>query len=238
MSIVLDIIIIIIVGACVWNNYKNGILSAIAGIIIMTIALFAGNLISNTFSSEFAPMIGSFMSSYVAAELSNAKDSMASDEFSDHSVEDYLDLNPDKSKELAVAAYVNIGVAKSSAEKLAVKTLKEREDNSLRIVDAITKIFSETLAYLLVLSVAVILILIICSVAGNIINFEPRLPVSKKRDSLIGGILGLVRGIFYISTIAWVIGFLGFVIKPETIEKTILFEFAVKHNIISAIFGI
>lgn len=233
-----DIIFLGILVLCTWQGYKRGILSGIIGILVIIVALFIGNLISVTCSTEFSPMIKSFMSGYVDTQLIEAKDDLKNQDYTNYSVEDVLEVNPKVAKELSAAAFVNIGVTEVSANKLAAQALEERENNSGTLSNAIATVLSITLAYLLVLCVAVILIIIIFTVVANITNIKPRLPVKQSLDSSMGGVIGLIRGILIVSVIAWVIGFLGFAIKPETVEKTVLTELFVKHNIISLIVGI
>jgi len=103
----------------------------------------------------------------------------------------------------------------------------------VNLAAAIAHVASNTMAYLIVMCVAIILIIIVFTVIANITNITLRIPGKKKIDSMAGLAAGFLRGIMVITIASWVVGFSGVIISPETVERTVLLEFFVNHNIAS-----
>lgn len=233
MSIVLDLIILVIFVYCIWQGFKRGMMSAVFGIVIIIVALFAGNLISSAFSNEFVPMLKSFVSGYVDTQLVNAKDEVVSEADQVYNVEDILRLQPDKEEDMITETFINLGITKTSAEKLTSQVQEYKNDMGETLSNSISYVTSKTLAYMMVLCVSIVLILIFVTVIANITNITLRIPGKKKVDTISGSVIGFVRGLLLSSTLAWVIGFAGLLLTAETIKRTVLLEFLMNHNIIS-----
>lgn len=233
MSIVLDLIILVIFVYCIWQGFKRGMMSALFGIVIIIVTLFASNLISSTFSNEFVPMLKSFISGYVDTQLDNAKDEVVTTEYQVYNIEDILRLQPEKEDEIVTQAFINLGVTKASAEKLTPQVQVYKNDMGESLTSSISYVTSKTLAYLMVFSVSLVLLLIFVAVIANIANITLRIPGKKRVDTVSGSVLGFVRGLMLSSTLAWVLGFAGLLLTAETIKRTVLLEFLMNHNIIS-----
>lgn len=234
MSIIFDLLILAVFGLCIWQGYKRGLISTVLGIVIIIISLYISNLLANTYSTEFSPMIKSFISGYVDTKVEEAKDEEVSEEYQVYSIEDIITMNPDLEDTICTTAFINLGVCERSSEKLSIQAVEYKKDMGESLANSIAIIASDTMAYLLVICVAMVLIIIVFTVIANIANVTLRIPGKKKLDTIAGSVSGVLRAVFIVSTVAWVVGFLGVLISAETLEKTILLEFFVNHNIISA----
>jgi len=237
MTIVLDVLLIAIIVFCIWQGYKRGLVPGALGIAVVVIAFYVGSLLAVTYSSEFTAMFKPFVSGYVETNISDAKNEVVDEQYSIYSVEDILELDPQAAENITVATYVKMGIYEGSAEKLwgQVEAYKEKANCSLS--EAISVVMADSIAYLLILCVAFILIVIIFTVIANVTNLAFRLPGKETLDCVAGASFGLIRGLTFAFTIAWVLGYLGIFLSWETVKKTVLLEFLMTHNPISAIFG-
>lgn len=234
MSIILDLLILAVFGLCIWQGYKRGLISAVFGIVIIIIALYISNLLANTYSTEFSPMIKSFISGYVDTKLEEAKDEVVEEEYLVYSIEDIITMNPGIEDTISRTTFLKLGICERSAGKLSDRAQEHKNDMGDNLANSIAGVASNTMAYLLVLCVAMVLIVIIFTVLANITNITLRIPGKKKLDAISGSVMGAFRALLIVSTVAWVVGFLGILISAETVEKTVLLEFFVNRNIISA----
>lgn len=238
MSIIFDLVLLVFLVIFSWRGYKKGLVPGIAGIILMLLAFFAGNLLANTYSSEFTSMIKPFVEGYTDEVLNDAAKTVVSEELQIYSIEDIISLDPDIVPELSTQAFIGMGIYRSSAERLSLRVHEYMDGSEGTLADAMTTVASSVLAYLLVMVIAVTLILIIFTVLANVFSLSFKLPGIEKIDNITGGALGFFRALMIVFFISLLIGYLGMLLPSQTIEKTILLEFFVSKNPLAAILGL
>lgn len=238
MSIILDLLVLAIIVFCVWQGYRRGLIPGVTGIVVVVIALYIGSLLASTFSSEFTAMFKPFVAGYVEANISEAKAEVIGGEDAVYSIEDIIELEPAVAADITVAAYVNMGIYEGSAEKLWKQVDSYKQKAGCSLSEAISIVLADAIAYLLVLIVTFVLLIIIFTVIANVTNLSFRLPGKETLDCVGGAACGLIRGLIFAFTIAWVLGYLGMIVSWGAVKKTVLLEFLMTYNPISAIFGI
>lgn len=105
--------------------------------------------------------------------------------------------------------------------------------------EAIAAAIAEAVIYLLTVIIFIILIKLFVSLLFNVFKVAAKMPVIKQANGLIGGLLGLVMGVFicWIVTAALglVVGQPGFGWVSDSINASIMAKYLFKSNIIFAI---
>ena len=82
-----------------------------------------------------------------------------------------------------------------------------------------------------------VFILIVFTVIANIINLAFKLPGLEFINELFGALFGFAKGAVIIVAIAWVMRYLGVLIDEDIVNKTVLLEWLMDHNLVTKFFG-
>jgi len=230
LGIVLDVIIIVGIAFAAWRGVKNGFIRGIVGATAIIVCIMLSGAVAKSFSSEFAAMLRPFVGGVVESKFTeitglNAGELPSPD--ADHT-ENWI---------IADETLERMGVFKPAAEKIADAVAKEAISLQSDVSGIIADRLAEMIAYVCVFAVAFVLLAIICVVVGNLISLAFTLPGLKQVDAVLGGILGLGRGLLIVLVAATAIRYFGF-LASSTIESTTILEYFVLHNPIANLLGI
>ena len=65
MRFAVELIMLAVLLVCAWSGYKKGLVMGVGTIIAIVISLYMGNLLSETFSPQAAPVLKPFISGYM-----------------------------------------------------------------------------------------------------------------------------------------------------------------------------
>jgi len=238
MSILIDLGLLAIVGFGVWRGYKRGIVPGVAGVVVILLACYFGNLIANTYADAITPAMKPFVTGYMDKVLSETVEEVVPKEQQAYSIQDIITINPEMAGNISTRSFAKLGVYEPSAEKLSVKVDAYMEETGGGLAGAVVEVMSGTFAYLLLFVILFALISILFTVLANVIPLSFRLPGLRLADAIGGASLGLIRGLLYLFIIAWVARFLGVFLSGEVIEKTLLLELFMDITPMSAVLGI
>jgi len=233
ISFLIDLAVIGTVAFCGWRGFKNGLIRGAFGVIALLFSLFLANVAAQAYSSDASGMLMPFVGGMV--ETSKTEMSDEGIEYQplahDHEVDD---------EDFGVAYSVLrfLGLPEASAVHVAEESLKIEEDEHERAFsDIIANRLSSTLAYVAVFGIAFLLSAIIFAVVGNLVGFVFALPGLKLVDMISGTILGLLKGLIIVYTVAVIIRYFGLIII-STLEETTILRYIVNNNPIAVILGI
>ena len=103
--------------------------------------------------------------------------------------------------------------------------------------EEIVNVLCSKIAYVLTAIIVFLLILIIFTVIANILNLAFKLPGLEFINDILGTVFGLAKGIILVLTIAWVMRYMGFLVKEDVVNKTVLLEWFMEHNLVAKFFG-
>ncbi|MBP3538484.1 MAG: CvpA family protein, partial [Oscillospiraceae bacterium] len=138
MKAAIDIILLIIIALCTWNGYKKGLVSGIAAILAIVVAIFGGSLLSSAYAHEVVPALEPFVDGYIDSQdnRSAVLESMGYAN-SDYSVEDVLATDSSLKYDYAYECMLNVGFYSRISEKLAVDAVELAEENEMDTTDAV-----------------------------------------------------------------------------------------------------
>ncbi|MDD6189745.1 MAG: CvpA family protein [Clostridiales bacterium] len=225
MSIIIDLILVAIIAFCAWNGYRKGFILGISGIIALIISFYGAQLVADTYSQEFTSMLRPFVSGIVDGAVSEAQ----SENEEQYEQNDVYGVTYD--------ALGNIGILKSAAHNIAEEIAEKVERTGQSMREEIVNVLCSKIAYVLTAIIVFLLILIIFTVIANILNLAFKLPGLEFINDILGTVFGLAKGIILVLTIAWVMRYMGFLVKEDVVNKTVLLEWFMEHNLVAKFFG-
>lgn len=237
MKYVIEVILLLIMFLCIWRTYKKGLIMGIVGILAIIISLYVGNLLSTTFYQTAVPVVDPFISGFVEGNegsLTEAKEDVLGVDGMALSVEDALLEYPEKSEEILTLCYKKVGMYTGTAEKMAAQA-QAKIDEGEPPATAVSDVLSEDLTYAAGFLLFFVLVLIILTVIGSLLNLTFRIPEHKLLNNIGGIVCGVVQGVLYISIIVWVIKFCGAFLPESVMSGTIVTGLFLKIDLISAV---
>ena len=239
MTTVIDITIVAIVAFCAWRGYRNGLIRGIFGIVALVVALIIANLAAAAYSDEFTGMLNPFVSGVVDTTLADMFEEGVA-EAAVPTVYTALRTDDEGAFSTAIEALRRIGLPDTAAENVAEMATSPDEDGFTvggLLSDMLSNRLSSVFAYVAVFGIAFILLAIVFTVIGNLINLVFTIPGFQLLDSITGAVLGLAKGLFVVFTLAVIIRYIG-LLAPEILEETTVLSFIVNVNPIAGILGI
>lgn len=226
LRLILDVFLIIILALCVWKGFRRGLIGSIAGILVVIIALFGGNLLSTAYAGEVIPALEPFVDGFISSQQTRDTiiEKMDCDEYG-LSLEDILQDDPSLRYEYAYSCMDMMGFSKAHCKELSTKSVKLADSESLNMTDAVVDVLCDTITHVGGLVLAFLMILIALVAVGNLTNISFRLPNLVNFDEISGAVLGFIKGFVYCALLCWVLGFLGSLIGKTTLDKSTLGSF-------------
>lgn len=239
MGIILDILLLAIVLLCIWRGFRAGIINSICGILAVIVAVYGGNLISETYSGEFTGMLEPFVSGIVESINSDVLDYIAGnpdEEF--NPVYSLEGMESDDIVGICTAVMRQLGISEGSAQKLASEIETEVEEANVRMMDALTEALCQRIAYIALFAIAFLLIIIIFSAIGNVLDLAFGLPGLENINHILGAIFGAAKGILIIIVITCFCRYLGLVLKTDLVQETFIMRKLMESNLLANILKI
>ena len=227
-TLAIDFFVIAIIVFCGWRGYRNGLIRGVFAVVTLIVALIIANIVAAAYSEEVTGILGPFVGGVVDSTITEIMEGKIEYEPVDH------DNKSDEFK-TAFTALRNIGLPISSAISVAERVADE--DSEAFLADLVSHKLSSVLAFVAVFGIAFLLLAIIFTVTGNLINFVFSLPGLKYVDIIAGVVFGLVKGFLIVLTLTSVIRYFG-LLALSTLEETTVLNYFVNHNLIANMLGI
>lgn len=250
MNLLIDIALVLIVVYTTWRGFRNGFIRGIFGILAIIIAIYGANLIAKAYSDNFTGMLEPFVSGIIDKAYTDVMNNGEPEALGEEQTTDGAESSggagmesgskDEKPKSVYDTSYETlrkIGISEGAAKQIAGKVAAKIEAVGQQMSADLTGVLCSALAYIAVFAVAFILIAIIFAVIGNIINLAFSIPGLESVDRIIGLVLGLLKGLLLVFTLALVIRYLG-LLAPETIGKTTVLKYILNVNPLADIIGI
>lgn len=225
MSLIIDLILIAIVAFCAWNGYRKGFIMGISGILALIVAFYGAQIVADTYSQEFTSMLKPFVSGVVDAAVADVQ--IGGEEGYDN----------EEVYEVTYDALGNIGILKSAARDIANEIAERVERTGQTMREEIVSVLCSKIAYVLTSVIVFLLILIVFTVIANILNLAFKMPGLEFINETLGALFGFAKGAIIVVAIAWVMRYLGVLVDEDIVNKTILLEWLMEHNLVTKFFG-
>jgi len=238
IGIVIDIILLGIVFLCYKKGAKDGFAKTLVSLLGFAIAIvLAGGLcapVSNfVYEKAIRAPIESTVSDVIDANLNNQSSIVPTQQQISETIDKTLDGLPGFIKDIT-------GIEEKKEE--IMQTVKEHiSANADEITQEICTVYIQPLV-LKILSVIVFLLLFIliwiaCKIIANALKIINKLPLLGKVNELLGGLIGVLRGVIFVLVISWVLvmlvkdgASLFGVISLKTVESSIILKTIAQYN--------
>ncbi|MDR0905112.1 MAG: CvpA family protein [Oscillospiraceae bacterium] len=234
---IIDAAIVLVVLFCAYRGFRAGVVRGIAGFVALILSLVIASTVSRAFASEFTgvlrPFVGGLVDSQVQKVLTPPGETPIID--GEEVEEEAPELPADEEYDsettygMAMATLRKLGFFKPVAEAITKAIESETQKVGYALSETITAKLCLLIARVALFAVSFILLAIIFSVLGNLINVVFSLPGLRTLDQIAGTAMGLLRGLLIIFFVATLLRYFG-LIAANTIEKTSLLEYMVIHN--------
>ena len=225
MNLIIDLILIAIVAFCAWNGYRKGFIMGISGILALIVAFYGAQIVADTYSQEFTSMLKPFVSGVVDAAVADVQIG-GEDGYDNEEV-----------YEVTYDALGNIGILKSAAQDIANEIAERVERTGQTMREEIVSVLCSKIAYVLTSVIVFLLILIVFTVIANILKLAFKMPGLEFINESLGALFGFAKGAIIVVAIAWVMRYLGVLVDEDIVNKTILLEWLMEHNLVTKFFG-
>lgn len=232
MKWIIIILLLGIVALCTWRGYKDGIIRGVCGILAIIISLYLAGVVAKMYNDEFDGMLTPFISGMVDSSV----DKVLSDD--DEVVVHISDSEKSDVYMLSYAVSRQLGVVDNAAKLIAEETADECDSVNQNMCSVLSDKLCAKFAYIAVYCVSFIVIAIVFSVIGNIINVSLIIPKLGIIEPIAGAVIGLIRGIILMYAVAMFLRYLGIIIPDELIEGSKLVFKIVNDNPVAGKIGI
>jgi len=203
----------------------NGGSIGISGILALIVAFYGAQIIADTYSQEFNSMLKPFVNGIVDSAVAKVQE------------ENVGAFNEEDVYGVTYDALGNLGILKSAAQDIAEDIAEKVERTGQTMREEIVGVLCSKIAYILTAVVVFLLILIVFTVITNILNLAFKLPGLEFINELFGALFGFAKGAVIVVAIAWIMRYLGVLVDEDIINKTMLLEWLMDHNLVTKFFG-
>jgi Colicin V production protein. len=160
------------------------------------------------------------------------------DERLSYSLEDLMNQNPGIDKKVYLKAIMSIGIFAKPANIISDEVIEYEEKNSEGRFESLVSVLCNKVTYVLGYMLSFFMILIIFTVAGNLLNLSFKIPGLDLLNDIIGAVFGVLTGMMFCVVIAWMLKFTGAFISEEKVGNSALAMWFMGRDILGGFLGI
>ena len=229
---IIIILLLGIVALCTWRGYKDGIIRSVCGILALIISLYAAGIVAKMYNEEFDGMLSPFISGMVDSSF----DKVLYDD--DEVIVHISDADKKDVYKLCYSVSRQMGLVDAAAELMAGEMAEEYGTVNQQMCSALADKLCAKLAYIAIYCISFIVIAIVFTVIGNVINVSLLIPKLGIIEPIAGAVLGLIRGIILMYAVAMFLRYLGILLPDGIIEGTKFIFKVVNDNPVAKKIGI
>ena len=207
-AVIIDaIVVVVLLAFAIWGA-RQGLVRALAGLVMVIVALVGAGMIAATFSGPAArlaaPVIQKHITSRVEEAMAVQTDSTPEEVGEAPRVEDLLVL---------------LGLDEDVRGSLAEQAEEQIRDAGASIVSAVVESMVGSVAYGVLFILSFLALLLMLHVLVGAMDLVMKLPLLHGLNTLGGGALGLVEGALVLFLAVWAARRLGISFETETLAE-------------------
>lgn len=208
-AVIIDAIVVVLLLAFAIRGARQGLVRALAGLVMVIVALVGAGMIAATFSGPAArlaaPVIQKHITSRVEEAMAVQTGSAPEEETGEEPrVEDLLAL---------------LGLDEDVRSSLADQAEERIRDTGASIVSAVVESMVGSVAYGVLFILSFLLLLLMLHVLVGAMDLVMKLPLLHGINTLGGGALGLVEGALVLFLAVWAARRLGISFETEALAE-------------------
>ena len=167
----------------------------------------------------------------LSADIENKKTTI-------YSLEDLIRQNPEIERSVFVESIKSIGIFAKPANIIADEVLEYEEKNEISRFDSLVNVLCEKLTYVIGFIMSFLLILIILTVAGNLLNISFKIPGFDLLNDISGAIIGIATGLILCVVAVWILKFTGIIFSEEQLNDSVITMWFMGRDVLGEFLGI
>ena len=207
-AVIIDaIVVVVLLAFAIWGA-RQGLIRALAGLVMVIVALVGAGMIAATFSGPAArlaaPVIQKHITSRVEEAMAVQTDSTPEEVGEEPRVEDLLVL---------------LGLDEDVRGSLAEQAEEQIRDAGASIVSAVVESMVGSVAYGVLFILSFLALLLMLHVLVGAMDLVMKLPLLHGLNTLGGGALGLIEGTLVLFLAVWAARRLGISFETEALAE-------------------
>lgn len=219
--LIYDGIVVAILALFTWLGWRKGLILSLCGLAAAVIAFLGAGFLADTFDDT------------VAMAMTPRLESMLEERISQH----YDDLGPTNMADVLRQE----GGLYSWAADIVEDALDESQlvHDVTTVVTTATQAVAQRIAHSLLFAISFLVLYVLLVLVLHALNLVAKLPVLHFCNGLGGGVIGLVKGavVVFVAVGAASLLLSAYLPDAQTLERSYLFKFFVKNNILLTLFG-
>ncbi len=219
--LIYDGIVVAVLALFVWLGWRKGLILSLCGLAALVVAFLGAGFVADTFDAPVAKAMIPGLESILDQQISQKYD--------------------DLGVERAVDALRGDNAIFNWAADAAEDALDESQlvHDVTTVVKTAAQALAQRVAHSLLFSISFLLIYILLVLVLHALNLVAKLPVLHFCNDLGGAAIGLVKGVIIVFVAVGVASLLlsAYLPDTQTMERSYIFKFFVKNNIILSLFG-
>ena len=232
MKIAIDVVLLLILIWGIYNGYKRGLVNVLIAVFATCLALFAGSILSSTYSGTLMPAFEPFVAGLADTVEEQTLTAIGYGN-SVVNMNDLIQQQPEMKQKYCKALYMEMGIHEGRAEVIAEEAAQLVDAKDMKLENAAVQMLSEKLLYVLGTALATILILILFTAFVNLVNLSFHLPNGEKVEKVGGVIVGILLAVLIATLICWFLSFFGGFLGKDTLTETYLGRVFLKLTVLT-----
>ena len=207
-AVIIDAIVVVVLLAFAIRGARQGLIRALAGLVMVIVALVGAGMIAATFSGPAAKLAAPVIQKHITSRVEEAmaiQTGGAPEEAGEETrMEDLLAL---------------LGLDEDVRGSLAEQAEERVRDTGASIVSAVVESVVGSVAYGVLFILSFLLLLLMLHVLVGAMDLVMKLPLLHGLNSLGGGALGLVEGALVLFLAIWAARRLGISFETEALAE-------------------
>ena len=208
-AVIIDAIVVVVLLAFVIRGARQGLVRALAGLVMVIVALVGAGMIAATFSGPAAKLAAPVIQKHITSRVEEAM-----------AVQIGTDSAEEAGRETrAEDLLALLGLDEDVRSSLAEQAEERVRDTGASIVSAVVESMVGSVAYGVLFILSFLALLLMLHVLVGAMDLVMKLPLLHGLNTLGGGALGLVEGALVLFLAVWAARRLGISFETETLAE-------------------
>ena len=225
----LNLLLLAVIGFCVWQGYRKGLILTAAGVLIIFIAAFLAGKTAAANAPSVSEKLLPIMSWVAEDAISDAERGRSP-------INQITD--PEALADITEDIFRRMGISEKEIKAMVNRVLPSLSDPSQTPKEAIEATSLYVAAYALIAIFSFILYVVGLTLIIYFISAVFKLPVLNLIDKAGGAAAGFLYGILILSAVGWAMRYLGIFASSDLVANTAVLRFFSKFNLLSWLLSI
>jgi uncharacterized membrane protein required for colicin V production len=229
MGFLLDLLLVAVLGFCVWQGYRKGLIITAAGILIIFAAAFLAGRVASAYAEPVSERLHPIMSWVADDAIGEATRGRGR-------VNEMT--SPAEIKEVAERTFSSMGLPTREINAMVDKVLRSLTGTGQTVRESIEVTALYVVAYALIALFAFIIFMVGLTLLLHFVAAVFKLPVLNIIDKVGGSAAGLLYGILILCAAGWAMRYLGIISSSGLVENTTILRFFVNNNMLAGLLSL